>query len=69
MQPSGESNRLEIAEAFGISDIELSDAVDSVMEYLPTKNELYIDPIILKAYIRPILYSRGAPMIGGDRDF
>ena len=65
MDPRQEVNREAIANAFELSDRELTEIVEAVLECFPSKRDLNVNTALMKEYIRPLLYSRSAPMLGG----
>ncbi len=65
MDPRIEIDREAIAAALTLTDRELLEAVDCVLECFPDRKSLNVDPNLMKEYIKPLLYSRSSPMLGG----
>ena len=65
MDPRQELDREAMAVAFGLTSEELTESVEAVLGCFPNKRDLNIDTVMMKDYIRPLLYSRSAPMLGG----
>ena len=67
MDPSQEIDREALANAFSLTTIELTEAVECVLECFPDKKDLNIDTNLMKQYISPLMFSRTLPMLGGAR--
>ena len=65
MDPRLEINIELLSKAFTLTSLELSEAVECVLECFPDKKDLNINTSLMKEYIKPLMYSRSAPMLGG----
>ena len=65
MDPRLKINIEALAKAFTLTSLELTNAVECVLECFPDKKDLNIDTNLLKEYIKPLMFVRSAPMLGG----
>ena len=66
MDPRLEIDKEALSSAFTLTDKELTEAVECVLECFPEKRDLNIDASLMKEYIKPLMFSKSAPMLGGS---